>query len=74
MTIMEMIIPAIAGLWIGSLEYRIRSQTLLLRDYPQKAEVKEHVDLRLQVVESQMRELKDDIHRMEKKLDKLLEK
>ena len=68
----EIIVPAIVGIWLGGIEWRMRSMDARLRDAPSRDEVNEAIEVRQEVVKAMQEEIKDDIKKMEHKLDELL--
>ena len=64
----------IAGLLFGSLEWRIRRMSDKISNLVYKDSMHEFVDLKTEIVRQSTKELKEDVHRLEAKIDKLLDK
>jgi len=64
----------IAGLLFGSLEWRIRRMSDKISNLVDKDSMHEFVDLKTEIVRQSTKELKEDVHRLEAKIDKLLDK
>lgn len=57
---------------IATYEWRLRALTARMSYAPSRREVKELIDLKLEVVKSQHDDLRQDIHRLEAKIDLLI--
>jgi len=64
----------IAGLLFGSLEWRIRRMSDKISNLVDKDSMHEFVDLKTEIVRQSTKELKEDVHRLEAKIDKLPDK
>ena len=70
----EAVVMTILGLWLGSSEWRMRNMDTRLREAPSRKEVEKQIDLKQEVVKSDIEHIKDSQERIEEKLDKLLTK
>lgn len=68
------LIPTIVGLWLGSIEVRIKMAENKLTRRPDRYEVIKEIDIRLEPLKVQQSELKEDIIYIRTQLDKLLER
>jgi hypothetical protein len=64
----------IAGLLFGSLEWRIRKMSDKISKLVDKESMHEYVDLKSELLRQSTSELKEDVKRLEIKIDKLLDK
>lgn len=64
---------SIAATWIGSLEYRIRTMQSNMQNMLPKEDVNDLIDLKQAVLTSQQADLKEDLSRLEVKIDKLID-
>jgi len=74
MQILEAIVTAIIGLWLGSMEYRMRKLREDSSDKVSRKEVNELIDLKQEVVKQVAEDTREDIREIKQKLDKLLER
>jgi hypothetical protein len=63
------IMSTIVAMWLGSVEWRLRGAHQNLGAKADKAEVRELVDLKLEAVRQEYHEVKEDIRKLEVKLD-----
>ena len=68
------LIPTIVGLWLGSIEVRIKMAENKLTRRPDRYEVIKEIDIRLEPLKVQQSELKEDILYIRKQLDKLVDR
>lgn len=59
---------------IATYEWRLRALNQRMLGAPDRREVEKLIDLKLEVVKAQHDDLKEDIHRLETKIDLLLQK
>lgn len=64
----------IAGLLFGSLEWRIRKMSDKISKLVDKESMHEYVDLKSELLRQSTSELKEDVKRLENKIDKLIDK
>ena len=67
------IIGAIVGIWLGSVEIRIRNVDNKLRDIPTRDEVFQTVDLKQEALKAMQKRIREDIQTINIKVDKLIE-
>lgn len=65
------IVTAIIGLWLGRIEYKIREQDQMFRDIPNRKEVAEEIEVRLEAVKVLQGEIKDDIKEIRRAIERL---
>ena len=68
------LIPCVAGLWLGSIEVRIKMAENKLTRRPDRYEIIKEIDVRLKPLQVQQSELKEDILYIRHQLDKLIER
>ena len=68
------IIGAVLALWLGSIEVRMRNLDARLREAPSRDEVAVEIDIRQEAIKAVQAEIKEDVNRLEHKIDKLLDK
>lgn len=73
MNILETVITGILALWLGSMEYRMRKVVEKAEDKTSRKDVIELIDMKQEVVKAAHLDLKEDLNKIEKKIDKLLE-
>lgn len=71
--LLEATIGMILSLWLGSTEWRLRTMSSSLRRIPSRDDVLDIVDLKQEAVKQRQVDVKEDIQRLEAKIDKLLE-
>ncbi len=69
----EYIATTILALWLGSAEYRMRKLQDIQSKSPSREEMDKSIDLHQRVVKAIQSEIKEDINRLDNKLDKLTE-
>ena len=67
------IIGGIILLWLGSMEWRFRSMSETVRNLPDKEDVTHEIELKNESLKVLQNELKEDISRIERKLDILIQ-
>lgn len=72
-SILTYIITTILGLWLGSLEYRLKKHNEQIAEKPSRKEVNVITDYRLEALKASDGDLRDDIKRLEQKVDKLID-
>ena len=65
------LLTSIAGIWLGSVEIRMRNLDNKLRDIPSRKEVNENIDIRLESVRVLQQEIKEDIKELKVYIEKL---
>lgn len=73
MDLTQIIMGSVLTLWLSSQEYRIRYMREKLEEKTTREEVKELIDLKKEAIKIYQAELKEDITRVENKMDKLIE-
>ena len=68
------LIPCVVGLWLGSIEVRIKMAENKLARRPDRYEIIKEIDVRLKPLQVQQSELKEDILYIRHQLDKLIER
>lgn len=68
------IVTAIIGLWLGRIEYKIREQDQMFRDIPNRREVAEEIEVRLEAVKVLQSEIKDDIKEIRRAIERLTDR
>lgn len=64
---------AVLMLWLGSIEWRMRTMNSRLSEGMKATDIKEMIDLKQEALKQQQQDLKEDIHRLESKIDKLID-
>ena len=67
------LISAIVGLWLGSVEWRLRNMEQRLRNSPDRHEVNRQIDIKQEATTAVQQELKEDMKEVKQKLDRLIE-
>lgn len=73
MNILEIIIASILGLWLGSNEWRLRNMNNELKRTLDKDDIRDLIDLKQEVLRSEQQDIKEDLRRLEAKIDKLID-
>lgn len=73
MGILELIISSVLGVWISSQEWRFRQMQSKLNKSLEKKEIEHLIDIKTEYTRRHQDDVKDDIKRLEKKIDKLVE-
>src|SRR5574343_1338595 len=68
------IVTAIIGLWLGRIEYKMREQYQMFRDTPNRREVSEEFEIRLESVKVLQNEIKDDIKEIRRAIERLTDR
>ena len=68
----ETVLASIIGLWLGSVEYRMRHSREKLDNTPTRDEVKETIDNKTEALKALQAEELQDIKRIEQKVDMLI--
>ncbi len=68
------LILAIASLWLGSIEYRMKKLDSESRDAMKRKEVSDLIDIKQEVGKALQSEIKEDIKALTAKLERLIEK
>jgi len=68
------IVTAIIGLWLGRIEYKMREQDQMFRDIPNRREVSEEIEIRLESVKVLQNEIKDDIKEIRRAIERLTDR
>lgn len=68
------IVTAIIGLWLGRIEYKMREQDQMFRDTPNRREVSEEIEIRLESVKVLQNEIKDDIKEIRRAIERLTDR
>lgn len=68
------IVTAIIGLWLGRIEYKMREQDQMFRDIPNRKEVAEEIEVRLEAVKVLQGEIKDDIKEIRRAIERLTDR
>lgn len=68
------ILSAILGLWLGSVEIRMRNLDARIRNSPSRQEVSEEIKVRQESLRVIQEEIKEDIRYMRQTLEKLSNK
>lgn len=68
------IVTAIIGLWLGRIEYKMREQDQMFRDIPNRREVSEEIEIRLESVRVLQNEIKDDIKEIRRAIERLTDR
>lgn len=66
------IVMAVLGLWLGSTEYRLRKMQEDLEKTASVEEMEKLIDLKQQVIVVLQKDMRDDIHRLYRKMDEIL--
>ena len=61
------------ALWLGSAEYRMRKIRDRSEESPKRREVDHLIDLKQEAIKVSGKDTKEDIARLEKKIDKLID-
>lgn len=64
---------AVLMLWLGSIEWRLRNMHNRQSKHMDSSDIKEMIDIKNETLKSKQQDLKEDIVRLESKIDKLLE-
>jgi hypothetical protein len=68
------IVTGIVGLWLGRVEYKMRETDKMLRDIPDREEVIEQIEVRLESVKLLQQEIKEDVREIRRGIEKLSDK
>ncbi len=68
------LVVAVVGVWLGSMERRMRNLDARVRLSPSRDEVHKTIDLKQEAVKVLQQELKEDLKEINRKLDRLIEK
>lgn len=68
------VLITIMSLWLGSIEIRMRNTNDKLCNKPDRKEVSEEVDVRLEPIRVLQSEIKEDIRHMRDQLDRIIER
>lgn len=68
------IVTAVMGLWLGRVEYKIREQDQMFRDIPNRREVSEEIEVRLESVRVLQSEIKDDVKEIRRAIERLTDR
>lgn len=68
------IIGTICTLWLGGLQYQVRKVEEALKKTISKAEVKELIQDKLELHQVKLDEVKEDLKKIEDKLDRLIDR
>lgn len=68
------IVTAIVGLWLGRIEYKMREHDTMMRDIPNRREVSEEIEIRLESVKVLQNEIKDDIKEIRRAIERLTDR
>lgn len=68
------IVTGIVGLWLGRIEYKMRETDTMLRDIPDREEVIEQIEVRLESVKLLQQEIKEDVREIRRGIEKLSDK
>ena len=68
------IISTIIGLWVGSIEWRLRDMATTLYYKPDRQEVTNLIELHQRELKAAQTDIRDDIHRLEEILAKIYDK
>lgn len=68
------IVTAIVGLWLGRIEYKMREHDTMMRDVPNRDEVIEQIEIRLESVKILQQEIKEDVREIRRGIEKLSDK
>ena len=71
---LEAIIATITAAWLGSTEWRLRTMQNKLAETATRKETQELIDLKQEALKALQREIKEDIQRVEQKIDRLIER
>lgn len=66
-------VSTILSLWLGSIEWRLRNMSNELSKRPTRSESQNYIDIRQEVLRQSTGDLKDDVKRLEEKIDKLID-
>ena len=72
--IITAVITAVIGAWLSSVEWRMKQVREMLDRKPSRSDLKEYVELSQKDIRTLQEEIKEDIKRLETKLDKLLDR
>lgn len=68
------IVTAIVGLWLSRIEYKMREHDTMMRDMPDRDEVIEQIEIRLESVKVLQQEIKEDVQEIRRGIEKLSDK
>lgn len=68
------IVTAIIGLWLGRIEYKMREQDQMFRNIPNRREVSEEIEVRLESVKVLQNEIKEDIKEIRRAIERLTDR
>lgn len=68
------LLTTVLGLWLGSIEVRMRGIDGRLREAPSREEVDKTIDNKTESIKVLQQEIKEDIKEMRRSLEKLAEK
>lgn len=67
------IVSVIGGVWLASIEWRLRSVDQKLRQVPSRREVNTQIDIKSEAIKVLQQEIKEDVKEIKEKLDRLIE-
>ena len=70
---LDILVGVILSLWLGSIEFRMRGMQNMLSNRMEDKNIKEMIDLKQRHIEVKQEDIKEDIKRLEDKIDKLIE-
>lgn len=71
--LIETITAGIIGLWLGSVEYRMRKVRERSEESPKREEVSKLIDLKQEALKVSHIDIKKDLEKLERKIDKLID-
>lgn len=71
--ILTYVVTSIVGLWLGSVEIRLRNQNKDISQKPDRTEVDYLINIKSEATKLEVREVRDDIKRLEAKIDALVD-
>lgn len=72
--LISIILTSVIGLWLGSMELRMRKQEDKMTRRPDRYEVIKEIDVRLEPIKVQQVELKEDIKYIRAQVDKVIDR
>ena len=73
MIFLEPVIAAVIATWLSANEWRFRQMKKSLDDMPSKKEMEQYVGLKSEVLKESQLDLKEDVKRVEDKIDMLIQ-
>lgn len=71
--ILEVILTAVIATWLGSMEWRLRNVANKQSRLPDRHEVREIIELKQEALRVAQQDIKNDVVRLEHKIDKMIE-